>query len=85
MTQNLYASTICYRPEVVYDVISGRNVKIIKGYLVVNFEVAISNSFRDIQNKSFFLTVAEADIDDSIKQKRFRVFSLKNCDHHFTD
>ena len=40
----------------------------------MNFEVAISNSFRDIQ-KNYFVT-AEADIDDTIKRKRIRV-SLK--------
>ena len=48
---------------------------------MVNFEVASSNSFRDIQ-KNHFVTAAEAaeeeaDIDDSIKRKRIRV-SLKN-------
>ena len=36
----------------VYDVISGRNVKTIEGYFVVNFEVDSSNTFRDIK-KSF--------------------------------
>ena len=47
MTKNLHVCTICCRPEVVYDVISGWNVKT-KRYFVVNFEVASSNSFRDI-------------------------------------
>ena len=42
------------------------------GYLVVSFEVASSNSFRDIP-KIHFVTAAETDIDDSIKRKRFRV------------
>ena len=75
MTQNLHVCTICFRPEVVHDVISGGNVKTNKGYPVINFEVATSNSFRYIQ-KYNFVTVAEAaeaDIDDSIKRKRFRV------------
>ena len=48
MTNNLHVCTICFRLEVVYDVICGRNVNTIKGYLVINLEVAISNSFRDI-------------------------------------
>ena len=74
MTQNLHVCTICCRPEVVYDVISGRNVKTFERYLVINFEVASSNSFRDILKKNHFVTAA--DIDDSIKRKPFRV-SLK--------
>ena len=59
---------ICLRREVVYDVISGRNVKTIEDNLVVHFEVASSKSFRDIQ-KNHFVTAAEAaaaDIDDGI-------------------
>ena len=51
MNQNLHVCTIYFRPEVVYDVISGRNIKTIEGILVVNFEVASSNSFRDIQTR----------------------------------
>ena len=51
MTENLHVCTICFRPEVVYGVISGLNVKTIEGNFVVNFEVVGSNSFRDIQNK----------------------------------
>ena len=39
---------ICCRPEVAGDVICGENVKVIKGYAVLNFEVAIFSSFRDI-------------------------------------
>ena len=76
MTQNLHVCTNCFRPEVVYDVISGRNVKTVAGSLVANFEVASSNSFRDIK-KNHFVTAAAAEIDDSIKRKRFRV-SLKD-------
>ena len=77
MTQNLYVCTIYFRPEEVYDVISGQNVKTTEGYLGVNFELATFHSFRDIQ-KNHFVTAAEAaDIDDTIKRKRFRVL-LKN-------
>ena len=79
MKKNLHVSTIFCRPEVVYDVISSRNVKIMEGCLVINFEVFSSRSFRDLK-KNHFVTAAEAavaDIDDSIKRKRFRV-SLKN-------
>ena len=51
MTQNLQVCTIFFRPEVVYDAISGQNVKTIEGYLALIFEVASSNrlkkSFRD--------------------------------------
>ena len=43
---------------------------------MVNLEVASSNSFRDIK-KNHFVTAAvaeaAADVDDSIKRKRFRV------------
>ena len=45
---------------------------------MVNFEVTSSNSFRDISKNHFVTAVAEEDIDDSIKRKRFRV-SLKNA------
>ena len=51
MTQNLHVCPICCRLEVAYDVISGRKVKTIEGYLVVNSEIAeiaSSNSFRYI-------------------------------------
>ena len=78
MTQNLHFCAIFFRPEVVYDVISGRNVKTTEGYPVVNFEVASSNSFLDITKKHFVTAVAAADIDYNIKRKRFRV-SLKNA------
>ena len=50
MTTNLHVCTICLRPEVVYDVISGRNLKTLYGHLLVNLELASSNSFRDIKN-----------------------------------
>ena len=38
--QNEHVYAICCRPDVVCDVISGENVKIIEGYSVLNFEVA---------------------------------------------
>ena len=68
MTLNVPVCTICCRPEAVDDVISGPSVKTIGGNLVVNFEVASSNNFRDIP-KNHFLTsaAAAADIGDSIK------------------
>ena len=81
MTQNLHVCMICFRPEEVYVVISGLNVKTIEGYLVVCFEVASSNSSPDIKKIISFMTAAAAttaaDIDYSIKRKCFRV-SLKN-------
>ena len=74
MTPNeIYA--ICCRREVAGDVISGENVKTIKGYTVSNIEVASFNSFWDIPKNNNFLTAAY--INDSIKQKRFHA-SLKN-------
>ena len=35
------------RPDVAGDVISGKNIKTIKGYALLNFEAAIFSSFRD--------------------------------------
>ena len=49
MTQNEHVYAIGCRTKVGDDVISGRNVEAIEGYAVVNFEVASSSSFRDIQ------------------------------------
>ena len=71
MTQNLHVCTICCRPEVVYEVISRRNIKIMEGNLVIYCEVASSNSFRDIQKNHFVTAAAEADIDDCIKRNAF--------------
>ena len=69
MTQNLHVCTICCRSELGSGVISGLNVKTIERYLVVNFDVASSNIFRNIFLKIHFVTVAaEAYIDDSIKR-----------------
>ena len=51
MTQNSHICTFCCRPAVVYYVISGLNVKTMEGYLAIIFEVASSNSFRDIPTK----------------------------------
>ena len=53
---------------------SGENVKTIKSYVVLNFEVASFSSFRNIKKNHFVTAAAEAaaDIDDSIKRKRIR-------------
>ena len=51
MTRNEHVCAICCRLEVDGDVISGENVKTIEGCAVLNFEVASSNSFRDIIKK----------------------------------
>ena len=53
MTQNERLYEICCRPEVDDDVISGRNVKTIEGYIVVNFEVASFSSFRDFSKRFY--------------------------------
>ena len=53
MTQKEHVYAICFRPEVDDDVISFRNVKNIKGYIVVNFEVASFSSFQDIPKRLF--------------------------------
>ena len=75
MTKNLHRCTIFCRPEVAYDAISGRDVKTIEGYLLVNLEVASSNSFRDIQ-KSFRDGDGGGGHRDSIKRKRIRVHRI---------
>ena len=83
MTQNIHICTICCRPEVVYDVISGRNVQTMERYIAINFEVAIYIALMvsEIFKKNNFVTAAaeaaEADIDDSIRRKRFRVSLTK--------
>ena len=79
MTKNEHVCATCCRPEVDCDVISGRKVRTDLGYIVINFEVASYSSFRDIK-KNHFVTVA--DIEDSIKRKRIRVFRLKNIIQH---
>ena len=66
MTQNGHLYAICWRPEVAGDVISGKNVKIVEGDGVLNFEIARFSSFQD-GPKNHFVTAAEADIDDTIK------------------
>ena len=42
MTQNEHVYAICCQPEVGDDVISGKNVKTIECYAVLNIEVASS-------------------------------------------
>ena len=70
MTQNEHVYAIYCRPEVTCDVISGENVKTIEGYAGLHF---IFSSFRDIPKKHFVTAEGAADIDDSIKRKRFCV------------
>ena len=53
MTKNENGYAICCRLEVDGDVISSINVKTIKGYVLVFFEVARASGFRDIPTKSF--------------------------------
>ena len=64
MTHNLYVCTVRFRPEIVYDVIYGRSIKTVGGSLMLNVEVAGSNSFRDIPKNQF--VTAAADIDETI-------------------
>ena len=52
-TDNEYVYAICCRREKGNDVIYDRNVKAILGYIVVNFEVASSSSFRDFPERLF--------------------------------
>ena len=41
--------TICCRPEEAGEVVSGETVRIVDGYVVLNFEAASFSSFRDIE------------------------------------
>ena len=65
MTQNGHVYAICCQPAVDDDVISGRNVKAIEGYIVVNFEVASSSSFQDFP-KWLFCVGEVGDGSDSV-------------------
>ena len=51
MIQKEYVYAICWRVEETGDVFSSASVKTIEGYAMLNFEVAIFSSFRDIKNK----------------------------------
>ena len=53
MTQTEQVNAFCFRPEVDGDLIANRKVNTVEDYVVVNFEVASSRSFRDIPPKSF--------------------------------
>ena len=53
LTQNEYVYAICCRPKVAGDVISGGNVKTIKGYAVLHFEAATFSIFWENQIKPF--------------------------------
>ena len=73
MTQNWHVCVICCRPEVDFDAISGRIVKTIGDYALVNFEVASSKTFRDNKKKLKSHFVIAKDIDDMTKWRRIRV------------
>ena len=61
MTQTEHVNAICCRPEVVDDdVISGRNVKTVEGFIAENSVVATSDSFRDFPVTVKSATVAVA-------------------------
>ena len=70
MTQKEHIYSICCRPKVAGDIISGQHGEH-EGYVVVNFEPSSFGSSQDIGEKNNLVTVA--DIDDSIKQKCFHV------------
>ena len=53
MTQNKYVYAICCRPEVSCDINSGRNVKCVERYAVLNVEAASFSSFRENQIQPF--------------------------------
>ena len=55
MTQNEHVYVICCQPEAAGDVISSENVK---GYAVLNFEVASFSSFRDTKKNHFVRSVS---------------------------
>ena len=57
MTQKWTRLCDLLQPEVVGDVISGENVKTIKGYAVLNFVAANISNFRENQNQPFALRV----------------------------
>ena len=55
MTQNLHVCTICCRPEVDNDVISGRTVDNVGVDVPVKFGYSRLNGFRDIGGDGFVL------------------------------
>ena len=77
MTKNWHVCATCCRQEVNCDVISGRSLNTIVGYIPVNFEVVRLVVFEILKNH-FMTAEAAADIDDRIKRKRIRI-PLKNC------
>ena len=50
---NEHVYAIFCRPEAAGDVISGRIVKIVEGYVLLNFETDSFSSFRENQNQPF--------------------------------
>ena len=57
MTENEHVYTICCRPLVVGDVISGENIKTTEDCALLNFEAASFSSFLENQNKPFAKSV----------------------------
>ena len=53
MTKNEQVYAICYRPEVVGDVISGENVNTAEGYPSLNVDAASISSFGKNHNQPF--------------------------------
>ena len=53
MTQNRHICAICCRPEVDCGDISGRNVRTIVVYILVNLEIASSSRFQDNREQIF--------------------------------
>ena len=58
MAQNEHVYAMCYRPDVDADVISGRNVRTIKGYVLKLLALAVSEIF----HKDHFVTVKSATV-----------------------
>ena len=52
MTQKEHVYTICCRPEVAGDFISGENVKTVNGYALLNFKAASVSTWEN-QNQPF--------------------------------
>ena len=61
MTQNEHIYAICCRPEVDDNVIFGRNVKTIEGYIVVNFKL-LAPAVSEIFQNDCFVTVKSATV-----------------------
>ena len=73
MTPNLHVCTICCRPEVDNDVISGAAVDNLGMDVPIKFGDSSSKGFRDIPGADFVSNIAEAYIPIA------RSVSPKNC------